>query len=121
MAFTVMSKCSRLGYAVANASKRVASIAFAVWWFGKVVSALNAAGTALALAGVLLYNLVKHVERRARETLPLTVNGDAGKLAKNPLLWSSNGHALPQTSVHLLPPNDGNPRMMNGRYRPHRS
>lgn len=59
LAFSVLSRVSPLGYAVASAAKRVAVVAASLLVLRNPAPPLNLAGMALAAAGVLAYNRAK--------------------------------------------------------------
>ncbi|XP_039748850.1 solute carrier family 35 member E1 homolog [Pararge aegeria] len=65
-AFSVLSRVSALGYAVASAAKRAAVVAASLLLLRNPAPPLNLAGMALALLGVLAYN-----RARARARAPL--------------------------------------------------
>ncbi len=64
LAFTVVALVNPLTYSVASVTKRVVVIAGSVLVIQNEVGPLNAAGIAVAVGGVLAYNLVKYRERR---------------------------------------------------------
>lgn len=65
LAFSVLSRVSPLGYAVASAAKRVAVVAASLAVLRNPAPPANLAGMALAAAGVLAYNRAKLAARRA--------------------------------------------------------
>lgn len=58
-AFVALSSIHPVSHAVANTIKRVAVIVVSVLWFNNPLTATGAAGSAVAILGVLLYSLAK--------------------------------------------------------------
>lgn len=66
-AFSVLSRVTPLGYAVASAAKRAAVVAASLLVLRNPAPPLNLAGMALAAAGVLAYNRAK-IHARSADT-----------------------------------------------------
>ena len=58
-AFVALSSVHPVTHAVANTIKRIAVIVLSVLWFNNPFTARGAAGSAIAIVGVLLYSLAK--------------------------------------------------------------
>lgn len=71
LAFSVLSRVSPLGYAVASAAKRVAVVGASLLALRNPAPPLNLAGMALAAGGVLAYNRAKLREPPGRPLLPV--------------------------------------------------
>lgn len=72
LAFSVLSRVSPLGYAVASAAKRVAVVGASLVALRNPAPPLNLAGMALAALGVLAYNRAKlHRAPASRPLLPV--------------------------------------------------
>jgi len=69
MSFLVLSFVSVVSHAVANSVRRVVTIVASVWYFRNPVSAQNAAGMTLAIAGVVLYSLSKSYDEARTKTV----------------------------------------------------
>ncbi|XP_023934752.1 solute carrier family 35 member E1 homolog [Bicyclus anynana] len=70
-AFSVLSRISPLGYAVASAAKRACVVAASLLLLRNPAPPLNLAGMALALLGVLVYNRARVAARPPRPLLPV--------------------------------------------------
>ena len=62
--FAVLAKSDLITHAVFNAFRRVVSISFTVMYFRTAISASNAAGVAIAVAGVLAFGYAKARESK---------------------------------------------------------
>ena len=67
MSYNILSKVSAVTHSVANCVKRVVVIVAAVVFFRHPVSLATGVGTALTLAGVLAYSLVKVREAQTKK------------------------------------------------------
>nr|OQO32427.1 hypothetical protein B0A51_00215 [Rachicladosporium sp. CCFEE 5018] len=102
VAFVLLGMVSPVTYSVASLIKRVAVIMFAVVWWGKAVTGVQAVGFGLTFVGLYLYDRTHgnagRADKRARE---LAAEGLA-----NPLLPLSTGDAKKHddTGLGSVPP-----------------
>jgi solute carrier family 35 protein E1 len=107
VAFILLSMVSPVTYSVASLIKRVFVIVFAVVWFGKPISSIQAFGLALTFVGLYLYDRTSDaakVDKRAKalqakaggSLLPLVTDGKArAGFSASPASMSAGTGAYP--------------------------
>ncbi|ROT66835.1 putative solute carrier family 35 member E2-like [Penaeus vannamei] len=71
-AYVLMSYVNPVTYSVANTTKRAFLIWLSVLLFGNPVTLLSGVGTAVVIAGVLLYSKARDLDARRREQFSIT-------------------------------------------------
>lgn len=84
LAFTMISYLSPLSYAIAGSTKRLVVIMISIVIFHNSINSINLFGIGLAIIGVIVYNRIKHDEKKQQ-------------------LFSVNTLTIQQMSISSLP------------------
>lgn len=81
-AFVLIHQLTTLSYAVSNATKRIVVIMLSLLTLHNPVTSTNIIGMFVSVAGIFIYNRVKHSEKKKRSTSPVIFNEQPNQLLR---------------------------------------